>query len=95
MSARGLLALVGVVLIFLIGLPLALLALSAGRWAEVGGELDALVNTLLLAGGCGLLATLTGLPGVWRRRRWVWRRGGGSGAGPGPGAGRGLDRRAP
>ena len=47
MSARGMLALIGAVLIFLIGLPLALLALSAGRWAEVGGELDALVNTLL------------------------------------------------
>ena len=65
MSARGMLALIGAVLIFLIGLPLALLALSAGRWAEVGGELDALVNTLLLAGGCGLLATATGLPVGW------------------------------
>lgn len=65
MTARLLMAGIGVLLLFFVGLPLVLLAVGAGRWAEVGAELGALWNTVLLAGGTAVLAALTGLPVGW------------------------------
>ncbi len=56
---------IGLLLALFIALPLGLLGLGAGSFAAAVQEGEALVNTLLLAGGTALLALLTGVPVGW------------------------------
>ncbi|MFN7142227.1 MAG: hypothetical protein ACK4YP_00500, partial [Myxococcota bacterium] len=65
MTRALVLAGVGVLLVVFVGLPLALLALGADDLALALRETEAIVNTLLLAGGTAALACGVGVPVGW------------------------------